>query len=235
MPKYNKEQQAAIDLRGKTILVSAPAGSGKTRILVARLISLIVNDHYSMDQFLVLTFTKAAGNEMKQRLNVSLHEEAMANHDEETLRHIQEQIQLLPHAYITTFDSFCKTLLEKYGYLIGIMPGFKVNPSPDLIKDQVLDQCLEKWVKDPRFQDYASRHNTKNNFDDLKKTLIDFQNITNSFVDFHHFLDQVHERYYDFNLSRNMPILEGMTQLYRDCCLKSLSAYNILYRFCRLC
>lgn len=71
MPKYNKEQQAAIDLRGKTILVSAPAGSGKTRILVARLISLIVNDHYSMDQFLVLTFTKAAGNEMKQRLNVS--------------------------------------------------------------------------------------------------------------------------------------------------------------------
>ena len=46
MPKYNKEQQAAIDLRGKTILVSAPAGSGKTRILVARLISLIVNDHY---------------------------------------------------------------------------------------------------------------------------------------------------------------------------------------------
>lgn len=161
MPKYNKEQQAAIDLRGKTILVSAPAGSGKTRILVARLISLIVNDHYSMDQFLVLTFTKAAGNEMKQRLNVSLHEEALANHDEETLRHIQEQIQLLPHAYITTFDSFCKTLLEKYGYLIGVMPGFKVNPSPDLIKDQVLDQCLEKWIEDPRFQDYASRHNTK--------------------------------------------------------------------------
>ena len=58
MPKYNKEQQAAIDLRGKTILVSAPAGSGKTRILVARLISLIVNDHYSMDQFLVITFTR---------------------------------------------------------------------------------------------------------------------------------------------------------------------------------
>ena len=232
MPKYNKEQQAAIDLRGKTILVSAPAGSGKTRILVARLISLIVNDHYSMDQFLVLTFTKAAGNEMKQRLNVSLHEEALANHDEETLRHIQEQIQLLPHAYITTFDSFCKTLLEKYGYLIGVMPGFKVNPSPDLIKDQVLDQCLEKWVENPDFKDYAYRHNTKNNFDDLKKTLIDFQNITNSFVDFHQFLDQVHERYYDFNLSRNMPILEGMTQLYRDCCLKSLSAYNILYRFC---
>ncbi len=59
---------------------------GKTRIFVARLISLIVNDHYSMDQFLVLTFTKAAGNEMKQRLNVSLHEEALANHDEENIQ-----------------------------------------------------------------------------------------------------------------------------------------------------
>ena len=232
MPKYNKEQQAAIDLRGKTILVSAPAGSGKTRILVARLISLIVNDHYSMDQFLVLTFTKAAGNEMKQRLNVSLHEEALANHDEETLRHIQEQIQLLPHAYITTFDSFCKTLLEKYGYLIGVMPGFKVNPSPDLIKDQVLDQCLEKWIEDPRFQDYASRHNTKNDFDELKQTLIDFQNITNSFVDFHQFLDQVHEKYYNPKFFGEKPILDGMAKLYQDCCIKSLSAYNILYRFC---
>ena len=100
MPKYNKEQQAAIDLRGKTILVSAPAGSGKTRILVARLISLIVNDHYSMDQFLVLTFTKAAGNEMKQRLNVSLHEEALADHDEETYSRTDSITASCLHHYI---------------------------------------------------------------------------------------------------------------------------------------
>lgn len=232
MGQFNKEQQAAIDLRGKTILVSAPAGSGKTRILVARLISLIVNDHYSMDQFLVLTFTKAAGNEMKQRLNVSLHEEALKDHDQETLRHIEEQIQLLPHAYITTFDSFCKTLLEKYGYLIGVMPGFKVNPSPDLIKDQVLDLCLEEWVHNEDFKDYAYRHNNKNNFDDLKSTLINLQNITNSFVDFHQFLNEVHEKYYVFDEFGNKALLEIMCDLYKEVCIKSLSAYNILCRYC---
>lgn len=232
MPKYNKEQQAAIDLRGKTILVSAPAGSGKTRILVARLISLIVNDRYSMDQFLVLTFTKAAGNEMKQRLNVSLNEEALKNHDKETLKHIEKQIQLLPHAYITTFDSFCKILLEKYGYLIGIMPGFKVNPSPDLIKDQVLDKCLEQWVQEEDFEDYAYRHNNKNHFDDLKETLINLQNVTNSFVDFHQFLKNVHDKYYVFDEFGNKAILEGICGLYREVCIKSLSAYNILYRYC---
>ena len=232
MPKYNKEQQAAIDLRGKTILVSAPAGSGKTRILVARLISLIINDHYSVNEFLVLTFTKAAGNEMRQRLNISLHEEALRPYDEKTIEHIEKQIQLLPHAYITTFDSFCKTLLEKYGYLIGIMPGFKVNPSPNLIKNQALEACLEKWVKEESFRDYAYRHNSKNNFDDLKELLMNLQNTTNSFVDFHHFLDEVHDKYYSFDEFGNQSILEGITRLYREVCLKSLSSYNILYLFC---
>jgi ATP-dependent exoDNAse (exonuclease V) beta subunit len=113
---FNKEQQAAIDARGKTILVSAPAGSGKTRILVSRMDSLIKNDGYDMHAFLVLTFTDAAGQEMKQRLNIQLHEDL---HDpsltESQRAHILTCIEQLPHAYMTTFDSFCKSLLEKYG------------------------------------------------------------------------------------------------------------------------
>ena len=117
MPKYNKEQQAAIDIRNRSILVSAPAGSGKTRILVARIADLIVKDRYDISEFLVLTFTDAAGQEMKQRLNDTLHELLDEADDPSLQQHIAKSLSQLPHAYITTFDSFCKSLLEKYGYL----------------------------------------------------------------------------------------------------------------------
>ena len=75
MSSFNKEQEQAIMTRGKTILVSAPAGSGKTRILVERMRRLIEEDRYEIDNFLVLTFTDAAGKEMKQRLSLQLHED----------------------------------------------------------------------------------------------------------------------------------------------------------------
>ena len=86
---------------------------------------------------------------------------------------------------MTTFDSFCKALLEKYGYLVGVMPGFEVNASPELIQSTVLDQCFDKWIVNPKFQDYIRRHNLKNNFDDLKKTLINYNEC------FHRFLCQL--------------------------------------------
>lgn len=113
---FNKEQQAAIDARGKTILVSAPAGSGKTRILVSRMDSLILNDGYDMNAFLVLTFTEAAGAEMKQRLNDQLHQDLKNDQlTDQQKAHIHTCIDQLPNAYMTTFDSFCKSLLTKYG------------------------------------------------------------------------------------------------------------------------
>ncbi len=228
MPKYNKEQQAAIDIRNRSILVSAPAGSGKTRILVARIADLIVKDRYDISEFLVLTFTDAAGQEMKQRLNDTLHELLDEADDPSLQQHIAKSLSQLPHAYITTFDSFCKSLLEKYGYLVDVMPGFEVNATPRLMQSEVLDECFKEWIKDPRFKDYASRHNLKNSFDDFKNTLYSFLDKTNAFVDFHEFLSAIHDRFYDFDDFSDSEIFTLMVDLYKEAYKKALSHFNVL-------
>ena len=93
MPDFNQEQRKAIELRNKTILVSAPAGSGKTRILVSRIDDLIKKDLYQIKEFLVLTFTEAAGMEMKQRLNEQLHQDLKDQSLDESIKiHIKAQI-----------------------------------------------------------------------------------------------------------------------------------------------
>lgn len=233
MSSFNKEQEQAIMTRGKTILVSAPAGSGKTRILVERMRRLIEEDRYEIDNFLVLTFTDAAGKEMKQRLSLQLHED-LANFsiDQETKAHIERQLLKLPQSYMTTFDSFCKALLEKYGYLVGVMPGFEVNASPELIQSTVLDQCFDKWIVNPKFRDYIRRHNLKNNFDDLKKTLINYNASTGSYVNFQETLQEFYNTYYHIDDFSSSPIFDLLVRSYKDAFEDALSNYNTLENYC---
>ncbi|MEG0453301.1 MAG: UvrD-helicase domain-containing protein, partial [Coprobacillus sp.] len=130
---FNEGQLKAIYQRDASILVSAPAGSGKTKILVSRIVELL-KEGYTIYDFLVLTFTEAAGNEMKQRLNEELNQLASSDIDQDLKKHLEKQILNLPHAYITNFHGFCNLLLTKYGYLVDVMPGFQINSDPTLLK-----------------------------------------------------------------------------------------------------
>lgn len=229
---FNREQQAAIDLRDKTILVSAPAGSGKTRILVSRIDSLILNDHYHINEFLVLTFTDAAASEMKQRLNIQLHHD-LKNPEltKAQTDHLNSCIDALPHAYISTFDSFCKTLLAKYGYLIGVMPGFEVLAVPDLLEKEVLDECIAQWIHEEAFQDYMNRHNIKNNFNDLTDLIKSFKSTTDSFVNFAKTLADFHQRFYEFDDINEASMLVYIRQLYIESLQDSLTNLNTLSQY----
>ena len=101
----NDEQNLAVYSRGSSILVSAPAGSGKTKILVNRIMSLIEDDHINVNELLVLTFTKAAAIEMKQRLIEAL-DQRIQNSQDQLKEHLIKQKLLLNDAYITNFHSF---------------------------------------------------------------------------------------------------------------------------------
>lgn len=119
MPKWNEQQRRAVETRERNILVSASAGSGKTTVLVGRLMDLVIKDKISVDQILAMTFTEAAANEMKKRLSASLQQEIAQTQDEKILSHLRRQLTLLQDAQISTIHSFCLSILQRYYYVIG--------------------------------------------------------------------------------------------------------------------
>ena len=144
------EQQAAIETRNHNLLVAAAAGSGKTWVLVERIISRIIDpeERLSVDSLLVVTFTNAAANEMRSRigeaLNTVLRQPELA--DTELRRHVERQLVLLNAANISTLHAFCQGIVRQYFYLLDIEPNFRVANDTEvtLIKSDVLETVFEE-------------------------------------------------------------------------------------------
>ena len=135
---WTKEQEQAIYTSGSNIIVSAGAGSGKTAVLTERVIKKVENGVH-VNELLILTFTKAAAGEMKERIRASLKK-----------NNFTEELKLIDSAYITTFDSFALSIVKKYHYLlnisnnINIVEATLVNIEKARIMDQVFDNFYEK-------------------------------------------------------------------------------------------
>src|SRR5699024_7120930 len=117
--KWTKEQEQAIRLRDRNILVSAAAGSGKTAVLVERILSRITDPEHpvDIDRLLVVTFTRAAAGEMKERIGQALEERLLEDPDNE---HLQRQGALLHHARISTIHGFCTYVIQNYFHRINL-------------------------------------------------------------------------------------------------------------------
>lgn len=146
MVRWTKEQQMAIDTRDTNILVAAAAGSGKTAVLVERIIQRILDedDPLDIDQLLVATFTNAAAEEMRSRIGLALEKAIQEN---PTSRHLKKQLSLLQKAHISTIHSFCMNIVRQYSYLIDIDPAFRIadDLEIDLIKHEVMDELFETY------------------------------------------------------------------------------------------
>ena len=118
MPKFTKEQLDAINKEGTNIIVSAGAGSGKTAVLTERVIRKL-SEGVDIDKLLVLTFTKAAAEEMKDRIKNKIKK----------IKGLEEQLDKINSSYITTFDSFSLSVVKKYHYLLNITPNVKICES----------------------------------------------------------------------------------------------------------
>lgn len=144
-PMWTKEQQLVIDLRDRNILVSAAAGSGKTAVLVERIIDEVTQKDApkDIDRLLVVTFTKAAAAEMRTRIGNALELRLEENPDNE---HLQKQASLLHLAQITTIDSFCQSIIKNYFHVINLDPVFTVGDETDLgiMKQEVLAELIEE-------------------------------------------------------------------------------------------
>lgn len=142
MPKWTKEQQEAIDSRGSNLLVAAAAGSGKTAVLVERILQLIIRDKVSIDKLLVVTFTNAAAGEMRERIGNALAQALEEGQGDPS--HLRQQMNLLPSASISTLHSFCIRVIRRYFYVIDLDPGFRIGDETEisLIKLELLEELF---------------------------------------------------------------------------------------------
>jgi ATP-dependent helicase/nuclease subunit A len=148
---WTAAQKKVIDTRNKNLLVSAAAGSGKTAVLVERIISMISEGEnpLDIDKLLVVTFTKAAATQMKERIGKALDKKLTENPSN---AHLQKQVSLLQSAHITTIHSFCLTVIRNYFHHIDLDPSFKMAEESEitLLKSDIIAEVLEKWYEEGR-------------------------------------------------------------------------------------
>ncbi|HWP97541.1 MAG TPA: helicase-exonuclease AddAB subunit AddA [Syntrophomonadaceae bacterium] len=144
MRGWTEEQQKAIHVRDCNLLVSAGAGSGKTAVLVERIIQLLIQEKMDLDRFLVVTFTQAAAAEMRARIGTALLEQLGTKQSDEN--HLRHQLYLLNNASISTLHSFCSETLRRYFHIINLDPNFRVSDENEsqMMKDEVLEDLLEE-------------------------------------------------------------------------------------------
>jgi ATP-dependent helicase/nuclease subunit A len=155
--QWTEQQWRAITRRGRNLLVAAAAGSGKTSVLVERIIRRIMDesDPVGVDQLLVVTFTNAAAAEMRHRIGDALRKALKAQPHS---AHLRRQLALLQRATITTIHSFCLGLLRQYYYLVELDPDFRIadQMEAELLRQDVLDEQMEAWYeRDAEFQALA--------------------------------------------------------------------------------
>ena len=140
--EWTKEQKQAIVDNGANILVSAAAGSGKTTVLISRIIHKITEENVDIDKLLVVTFTNAAASEMKERLLNKLYEKI----DEDPMNvNLQKQINLISHAHISTIHSFCLDVIRNNFFEIGVSANFRVGDETEIeiMKEEAIEKVFE--------------------------------------------------------------------------------------------
>lgn len=181
---WTKEQKKVIDLRGRNILVSAAAGSGKTAVLVERIIQRITDPDSptDVDRMLVVTYTEAAALEMKERIRAALEKKLEQNLSDERLG---QQAALLHSASITTTHSFCMSVIRDHFHVIGIDPGFRVAEEGELklLKQDVLDELLEQCYEegDEEFLAFTEKYSAGRNDKKIEEFILNMYEFSRSY------------------------------------------------------
>lgn len=171
--KWTNEQLQAIEEKGSNILVAAAAGSGKTAVLVERIINKIVNEKIDIDKLLVVTFTNAAASEMRERIMKAIYEYLDSNPDDE---HMQRQTILMGKSNICTIHSFCLEVIKNNFYEIDVSPNFRIGDSTevDLLKQEVLEDIFEEKYDndDNEFLNLIKTYTNYSGDDNLKEIIL---------------------------------------------------------------
>ena len=180
--EWTKEQKQAIEEKGSNILVAAAAGSGKTAVLVERIIKKVLEDGIDIDKLLVVTFTNAAASEMRERVLDAIYKKLDDNPNSEKLL---RQITLLNKASICTIDSFCLDVVRNNFYeLENLSPNFRIADTTEieLLKQEVIEDLFEKKYEEEN-EDFTKLIHTYTSYKDdtpLKDLILKIYNYIQS-------------------------------------------------------
>ena len=178
--KFTEEQQKAIDTVDKSVLVSAAAGSGKTAVLVQRIIGMILSGLADVDQMVVVTFTNAAAAEMKLKLIKAIRKEMAASGDKSRRRALGRQLDIMYKANISTFHGFALRIIKEYFYKTDMEPGFSIidDTRNTLLQMETMEQLFEDCFEDDHlipggsFRDFMDHYSEERKEDSIRDELI---------------------------------------------------------------
>ncbi|WP_317411137.1 helicase-exonuclease AddAB subunit AddA [Clostridium baratii] len=174
--KWTKEQLKAIDTRRCNLLVAAAAGSGKTAVLVERIIKIVTDEKnpVDIDKLLVVTFTSAAAAEMRERIAAAITKALERNPSSKSL---QRQLTLLSRANITTMHSFCLDVIKNNFHTIDLDPAFRIGDETEgtLLKNEILDEMFEDYYEkdDMEFFNLVEAYSGSKDDEKLKEMVLD--------------------------------------------------------------
>ena len=237
---WTKEQLQAIEENRNNVLVAAAAGSGKTAVLVERMIHKIVDEKVDIDKILIVTFTNAAASEMRERILEAIYQKIEENPQETRL---QRQITLLSKASICTIDSFCLDVVRNHFYEIGVSPNFKIADTTEieLLKLETLEDLFEEKYeeKNKNFLDLLETYTTYLSDEALKNLILNIHTFIQSSPFPREWLE---EKVEEFNMSEQLEIdfsltkwgkliIDEMKDQVLDCKLKLNKLYQDLLKF----
>lgn len=212
---WTNDQQKVIDLRNRNILVSAAAGSGKTAVLVERIISMISDEDnpVDIDHLLIVTFTNAAAAEMRERIGQAI--DRKLEEDPENM-HLQKQMMLIHNAQITTIHSFCLFVISNYFNTIHIDPSFRVANEAELVllKSDVIEGLLEDYYEegDEKFLHFVECFASGKTDSGVEDIILKLYEFSMSFPWPEDWLDEK-KRVFDLNSVAEMEQTDWMTYL----------------------
>lgn len=197
--KLSEGQKLAIDTKDKNILVSAAAGSGKTFVLTQRVLSRIINDKWNIDSFLIVTFTRDAAAEMKDRITKSIESKLNDVDNNELRQHLEKQLVLINKANISTIDSFCANVIRQNFHKIDLDLGYRNITQNEAItlKKQAIDNVFEKLLaeKNADFDKFYNMFCDKNRDDNVEKMIYKLFEYADNSPYPNKWLDQCTEKY----------------------------------------
>ena len=210
--KRTAEQIEAIYSSGQNILVSASAGSGKTFVMVQRIIDQLLRG-VSIQELFISTFTVKAAGELKERLEKELSKQLKESSDEELKQHLAQQLAAIATADIGTMDSFTQKVLNKYGYLLGLAPNFRILQSASeqtMLQNEVFQQLFDQYYagdKKEIFEKLVKNFTgTKKNISGFRKQVYAIYQFLQSTSNPEHWLNEVFLTGYestDFEMERD--------------------------------